>query len=456
MPFPREFRRGPFRNPDWRFLSIFLACAVFLGGWTLLLSLREPQETASEKEIIHIQDRYARLVLDMPVKVVKKIRASQLQAKKDREEIAKETDKAEESAVDLEEPLLVQEVAEEEIVPAIPDIEAKPATRYEIRKDTVQIEPEEEERPAIYLAAEIPDIQRGPSVKYGMKERAAEIDTDEEIMKRHVPEMISPDIDVRSASKYNVGKRSVRVDISDRRDSARITSPAAPATPDIESRQTKRYRISGRGRRSSVPEIDLAERQAPATQIASAVPDVTPRVSRKYGSRSGGTQIATAGRYRISGSGVIPEIPVVEGKKRGTQTARVVTEVPDVQTRVSRKYAAGRANIRTNIPSPEPAKEKTVMDKEGGSRYNLPESARIHYLSACVDPAEENRIKGNILAVIGNGSNYCKDANGRYAFLYAEMLSTLDVRFASYNSGAYNRCDALRIALQCLINKRKR
>lgn len=65
--FPREFRGGFLRQLDTRFLLILGICAVVLGSITLILSLRPPKEI-SQKEILQIQERYAQLVLNQPIK----------------------------------------------------------------------------------------------------------------------------------------------------------------------------------------------------------------------------------------------------------------------------------------------------------------------------------------------------------------------------------------------------
>ncbi len=66
--FPREFR-GSFRKQlDRPFLIILALCAVVLGAVTFILSLRPVKEEATEQEIQRIQERYAQLVLNQPVK----------------------------------------------------------------------------------------------------------------------------------------------------------------------------------------------------------------------------------------------------------------------------------------------------------------------------------------------------------------------------------------------------
>jgi TonB family protein len=64
--FPREYQRRLLGTLDRHFMTIFGVCALVLGGTTLLLSLRDVPDTASEKEILRIQERYAQLVLNQP------------------------------------------------------------------------------------------------------------------------------------------------------------------------------------------------------------------------------------------------------------------------------------------------------------------------------------------------------------------------------------------------------
>ncbi|MBN1309661.1 MAG: TonB family protein [Chitinispirillaceae bacterium] len=64
--FPKEFRQGFFGRFDRGFGLLVLFCMIVTFVTVGLLSLRKPSETVSEKEIMRIQERYARLVLNQP------------------------------------------------------------------------------------------------------------------------------------------------------------------------------------------------------------------------------------------------------------------------------------------------------------------------------------------------------------------------------------------------------
>jgi len=64
--FPKEFRRGILSRIDPKFTIILLACAIVIFSLFGVLSLKKPSVTVSEKEIVKIQERYARLVLNQP------------------------------------------------------------------------------------------------------------------------------------------------------------------------------------------------------------------------------------------------------------------------------------------------------------------------------------------------------------------------------------------------------
>lgn len=71
--FPKEFKRGLFSSLDRRFTLIFSICAVIILGTVFVLSLLKTTDKVSEKEILKIQERYARLVLNQPKPEVKKV-----------------------------------------------------------------------------------------------------------------------------------------------------------------------------------------------------------------------------------------------------------------------------------------------------------------------------------------------------------------------------------------------
>lgn len=64
--FPRRFRRPGVRGIDRRFTAFLTGTALVLAGVTAVLSMRDMPEAVSEQEVLRIQERYARLVLDRP------------------------------------------------------------------------------------------------------------------------------------------------------------------------------------------------------------------------------------------------------------------------------------------------------------------------------------------------------------------------------------------------------
>ncbi|MBN1602444.1 MAG: TonB family protein [Chitinispirillaceae bacterium] len=71
--FPREFNRTIYSRFDKRFAIILASCAVVIFSIFGILSMQKPQTEVSEKEIIKIQERYARLVLNQPKTEIKKV-----------------------------------------------------------------------------------------------------------------------------------------------------------------------------------------------------------------------------------------------------------------------------------------------------------------------------------------------------------------------------------------------
>jgi TonB family protein len=62
--FPREYRKRPFSQIDRRFALLVAICAVVVAVPTIIMSMRQPSEELTEKEIKKIQERYAQLVLN--------------------------------------------------------------------------------------------------------------------------------------------------------------------------------------------------------------------------------------------------------------------------------------------------------------------------------------------------------------------------------------------------------
>ncbi len=67
-PFPGKFNSRLFTQLDRPFLTILAVATVILFSLFFILSLRPVSDTMSEKEVLKIQERYAQLVLNKPVK----------------------------------------------------------------------------------------------------------------------------------------------------------------------------------------------------------------------------------------------------------------------------------------------------------------------------------------------------------------------------------------------------
>ncbi|NLE02395.1 MAG: energy transducer TonB [Fibrobacter sp.] len=91
--FSKEFRKGFFSKIDPVFTIILIICAVIIFGIFGVLSLKEPSVTVSEQEIVKIQERYARLVLNQPKPQVEQVNKS---SDKPHEEVVKKTPQEEE------------------------------------------------------------------------------------------------------------------------------------------------------------------------------------------------------------------------------------------------------------------------------------------------------------------------------------------------------------------------
>jgi len=401
--------------------------------------MREISGTATRKEIIEIQDRYARLVLNVPVKTIRKIKESPPPPKTARKkgELEEPGPDPELLKTGLDEAPSLQEKVEEKEVEIvikreIPEIKIKSPVQYEIKLDAVQIEDEGGGELALVVPADIPDPRSGYSGKYGTKARSG-------------PAMEAPDIDVRPAKRYDVGERG--------------GPDIAPVSP-VAGSLTRRYDLpEGRGA-SKIQAVDVQRLQRPAVITASNVPDTRGEASKRYvmARRGRGSNVPSQGGSATSGKGISPDIPLTDRQVSRERVVSTEQVAPDVQTRVSRRYSGGREEdisktSRSSYPEQSVKKEDTISGGEK-SGYYLPETAALRHLAACVDPREEIQLKRQVLAYIDGDTLYCEDSLARYAFLNTEMLTTLDVRFATYREGEYNRCDALRMALKCLYNKK--
>ncbi|MBD3346953.1 MAG: TonB family protein [Chitinivibrionales bacterium] len=104
VEFPKELQRHLFARLEGRFLLFLVSTAVILISITLLLSLRDMPEEVTEEEILQIQERYARLVLDQPKP---KLKEKEIQEQISEQEVAEPQEKKKE-AIDREKETFVE------------------------------------------------------------------------------------------------------------------------------------------------------------------------------------------------------------------------------------------------------------------------------------------------------------------------------------------------------------
>lgn len=280
-------------------------------------------------------------------------------------------------------------------VPMLDEIKVK---KYEIRKKKIEIT-ESEKEIKIDNAPQLPQVLNKRNSRYGSKQASEDIGLD-------------PDLD----SSFNLNNKG----------------------PDIDVSRSGRYGGGG-GRRSKG--LDYIE-DSPAV-LQSNEPEIDTRTVKRYKSKRGGQ-----GR---SGTGsMVADV--------GERKVLLAKKSPGTKVVVGKRY--GGAGYKKSLPAGSVSnsvalKEKDAPLKKSGKTVSLPEMANIQNLEACVDPNEEKMLKKKIVTYVGDES-VCNDRRGSYAYLGTEMFSTLEVRFVSSTKRKYNRCEALDLALQCLINKNKR
>ena len=489
--FPKELYRGPFKYPDWRFLTIFVSCAILSGIIVLLLSRREISDMTSRREIVEIQDRYARIVLNLPGKTVRKMKESPRRGKVEIKKDAKRIEEVETKRMVESRPLVSEEeiksmlqeeigeiiaqgaIVEElmpvmDIAPQLPELADVVAySKYDTRGRSFGALPEIEEREDISVATAMSEIDVGAPRQYDYKSSAAVIDlADSEKVALERP-VKSPDIKV--SKRYDLPKRrkTSHVPMMDMKKRERPGTELTTQVPDLRARTSRRQVITAKGGISRMPAMELRtkhiERSAPA------LPDLQTVSSGRYGKKSAADRShlpAAVGDLPVKSSASMLSVKEETGR-RGAVTKKAST-IPDIRSRLSGKLGS-KAVIKKSEPPIKKAAEKvaiaekvTVAAKvpvekaEVERKYHLPETATVHNLTACVDPTEEQRLKRKILAVINENIYYCEDSYGKFAFYNMELLTTFDVRFVSYSNGEDNRCDALKMALQCLHKKIKR
>ena len=488
--FPKELYRGPFKYPDWRFLTIFVSCAILSGFVVLLLSGREIPDMTSKREIVKIQDRYARIVLNLPGRAVRKMKESprteKLEVKKDAKVMVEveSKKKVEPKSIVTEEEIksmlqeeigeiIAQGVIAEEIMPVIdiapqlPEINDLVAyNKYDTGDRSFDALPEIEEGEVISVPATMSEIEVGVSRQYDYKSSTAVIDMADSEKIVLDSNIRSPDVKV--SKRYDLpkaGKRS-NVPLMDMKKKDMPETEAAVPVPDLRARTPRRQVITGKGGLSNVP--SMTPRTKHIESNAPLAPDIGTVRSNRYGRKRTANRSplpSTVDNLLVEGKTSMLSVKERTGKQVAVATK--ASTVPDIRSRLS-----GKLGSETVIKKSEPPKktvEKVTIAKkvpvtekmpekgrEIERRYHLPETATVHNLTACVDPTEEKRLKRKILAVINEDIYYCENSYGKFAFYNMELLTTFDVRFVSYSNGEDNRCDALKMALQCLNKKIKR
>lgn len=489
--FPKELYRGPFKYPDWRFLTIFVSCAILSGIIVLLLSRREISDMTSKREIIEIQDRYARIVLNIPGKTIRKMKESPRRGKVEIKKDAKGIEEVERKRKVESRPLVTEEEIKSMLQEEIGEIIAQGAIveelmpvmdiatelpeladalayskydAYDTRDRSFGALPEIEEREDISVAAAMPEIDVGASRQYDYKSNAAVIDLADS-------EKIALDRDVKSpqikvSKRYDLPKEGKvsHVPMMAMKKREMPGTKVAAQVPDLRARTSRRQVITGKGGISRMPAMELRtkhiERSAPA------LPDLQAVRSNRYGKKS------ATGRSHLPST--MDDLPVKdktsmlslkEQTGRRYAVANKESTIPDIRSRLSGKLGSKTVIKKLESPVQKTAEEVLITKKvpvtkkvhiEGTKverKYHLPETATVHNLTACVDPTEEKRLKRKILALINDNIYYCEDSYGKFAFYNMELLTTFDVRFVSYSNGEDNRCDALKMALQCLHKK---
>jgi len=387
--FPQEFRDRAFGKPDKPFILVLIPALLIICGITFLMSLREAP-VVSDKQIVKIQNRYAKLVLD----------AFEIEKRKKKKEKVKPPPevkkRVEVPKPEKEEPK--PEVKKEEIKIEIPKVIEIKTKKYDIRKEKIEITEREEEL-KIEALPELPDVLDKKNNRYGSKKESRVIGLDDDLDKGISLAKEGPNIDISRSSRYGGGgrRRSRGLDIEDDKSSLLKSNE-----PNINTRTIKRYKAKDGGQRRSSSASIVADVDEKKVLLARRAPETKVAVGTRYGGRD------------------------YKKKASNPPTSRSIT-----------------------------IKEKGAILKKNGKMIALPETASIQNLEACVDPNEEKRLKKKIVTYVGDES-ICSNKRGSFAYLGTEMFSTLEVRFVSSQKRKYNRCEALTMALQCLINKNKR
>ena len=458
-PFPREFRKRLWKNPDWLFLLIFALCAFFIGGTVFVLSLHEPPRTVGEKEIVRIRERYAKLVLNAPARWKDEKKDLPIPQPPERKENVEPPPAApppalkEEVVVKPPPPLVRDERPEEPEAaevepPEVPEVAPEPPAPVELQDEGVEMEMEEDG--GIDVAA-VPDVSLPPP---GLPDRyAARRDGDGVSIEPDmvgepltspepapsIPDVASAALQVRTERRGDGGG----IELDDERVSVPVGLPPAPKVGGVPGGG---YGLPAEKGMAPSATVEMpAGDDAQVLGIVSKSPDIGPKGGRRR-------YVAARG-----GSGVTVE---AEGEEtvEVVSVARREPEVPDTvkAERLSSRYGQKpRKRRKTAVLSAAERKDKGMVGERKGA-VDLPETTDVRHLKACIDPAEEPRLRSRILAALGDDTAFCEDERGRFGFYDVEMLATLSIRYESSVAGELSRCDALRMALECLLNKSKR
>lgn len=298
--FPKEFRDTAFGKPDKPFVVVLMLVMVVICGLTLIMALREPP-AMSEKHIVKIQNRYAKLVLD----------AFEIEKRKKKKEKIKPVPPKVVKTIEPPKPKK-EEPRVEEIKIEIPKVVERKVKKYDIRKEKVEIA-EMEKEVKIETLPELPDVLDKKSSKYGSKKDENNIGLDADFDSGINLANQAPDIDVSRSSRYGGGGRRNNRNIDYMDDEA---STLQTNEPQIDTRTIKRYK-SKTGSRSGSGSAPIVEDEGEKrVLLARRTPDTKVVVSNKYG--GGGYKKSTSSARSGSSIGMEKENLL---KKKGTNVS---------------------------------------------------------------------------------------------------------------------------------------
>jgi len=267
--FPKEFRDSAFGKPDKPFIAVLVPVLIILCGITLFMSLQEAPVT-SDKQIVKIQNRYAKLVLD----------AFEIEKRKKKKEKEKPSEPKIVKPVEIPKPKKEVPSVEKEKKIEIPKVIEVKSKKYDIRKEKVEIVQLEKEV-KIDTLPDLPDVLDKKNNRYGSRKDSGVIGLDPDKDTGFNLSSKGPDIDVSRSSRYGGAGRSRKgLDFEeDKLDTLKSSEPS------IDTRTIKRYKskknTAGTGSGSLV--ADMGERKI---VLAKREPEPKVVVGKRYGGGS--------------------------------------------------------------------------------------------------------------------------------------------------------------------------